>query len=72
MTVRNEHDDDLEPEVNVGAEIETEEFEEADDEEEGILPDADATNSSDGIDEPSVPAGDDDEEALLSVDALGG
>ena len=31
MTARNEHDDDLEPEVVEGAEFETEKYEEEDD-----------------------------------------
>lgn len=56
MTARDEHDDDLEPEVVEGAEIETERYEEAEDDEDvaaeasspsrtdggKILPDADA------------------------------
>jgi len=59
---RNEHDDDLEPEVIEGAEIETETYEETDDEE-GILPRADVMNSSDRAEEPSIPADAGDEEA---------
>ena len=62
MAARNEHDDDLEPEVIEGAEIETEKYEEADDEE-GSSPGTDVTNSSDRAEEPSIPADAGDEEA---------
>jgi hypothetical protein len=62
MAARNEHDDDLEPEVIEGAEIETEEYEEADDEQ-GIAPGTDVTNSSDRAEEPGIPGDAGDEEA---------
>jgi hypothetical protein len=62
MTGCNEHDDDLEPEVIEGAEIETEEYEQADDEQ-GIAPVTDVTNSPDRAEEPSIPADAGEEEA---------
>ena len=62
MTAVDEHADDLEPEVNEGAEIETEQYEEGDDEE-GILPETEVTKSFDPDHEHRVPA-DADEETL--------
>ncbi len=54
MTAGDEHADDLEPEVNEGAEIETERYEEGENEE-GILPGTVVTDSSDR-DEDRIPA----------------
>ena len=54
MTAGDEHADDLEPEVNEGAEIETERYEEGENEE-GILPGTEVTDSSDR-DEDRIPA----------------
>jgi hypothetical protein len=62
MIACNEHDDDREPEVIEGAEIETETYGEADDEE-GMLPGTDVTNSSDRSREPGIPADAEDQEA---------
>jgi hypothetical protein len=45
MSAHDEHEDDLEPEVTEGAEIETEKYEEAEDQEE-IAPETDVTNPS--------------------------
>jgi hypothetical protein len=47
MPPTDEHDDDLEPEVEDDAAIETERYGEVDDDEE-IMPEADVTNQSDG------------------------
>jgi hypothetical protein len=55
MTAGDEHADDLEPEVNEGAEIETERYEEGDDDE-GIPPGAEATESSDRDHKHRIPA----------------
>ena len=45
MAMRDEHDDDLDPEVIEGSEIETEKFEQAEDEE-GSAPTAGVADSS--------------------------
>lgn len=61
MTPRDEHDDDLESEVIEGAEIETEKYDEADEEEE-IPPGSDVTNSVDRARESRIPSDAEEEE----------
>jgi hypothetical protein len=52
MTTHDEHDDDLEPEVIEGAAIETEQYEEAD--EEDIAPEMDTTNPTPSTERGSI------------------
>ncbi len=57
----DEHDDDLDSEVVEGAEIETEKFEQAEDEEE-VAPMTRVTNPSRSVEEGRMPAGATEEE----------
>ncbi len=57
----DEHDDDLDSEVVEGAEIETEKFEQAEDEEE-VAPMTRVTNPSRSVEEGRMPAGAKEEE----------
>ncbi|PYQ76173.1 MAG: hypothetical protein DMG01_17455 [Acidobacteria bacterium] len=61
MTMPDEHDDDLDSEVVEGAEIETEKFEQAEDEEE-VAPMTRVTNPSRSVEEGRMPAGATEEE----------
>ncbi|PYQ71202.1 MAG: hypothetical protein DMG04_21950 [Acidobacteria bacterium] len=61
MTMPDEHDDDLDSEVVEGAEIETEKFEQAEDEEE-VAPMTRVTNPSRSVEEGRMPAGAKEEE----------
>lgn len=61
MTMPDEHDDDLDSEVIEGAEIETEKFEQAEDEEE-VAPMTRVTNPSRSVEEGRMPAGAKEEE----------
>jgi hypothetical protein len=60
MATQNEHDDDLEPVVNEGAEIETENWDAEDHEESG--PGNEATNPFGGAEQGTPSAGADQEE----------
>jgi len=61
MSMPDEHDDDLDAAVIEGAEIETEKFEQAEDEEE-VAPMTGVTNSSRSVEEGRMPAGAREEE----------
>ena len=61
MTMPDEHDDDLDSEVVEGAEIESEKFEQAEDEEE-VAPMTRVTNPSRSVEEGRMPAGATEEE----------
>ena len=64
----DEHDDDLEPEVEEDAAIETERYDQADDEE--IAPGADVTNRSEGQPRDDVEADRDEESEDEASDSL--
>jgi hypothetical protein len=69
MSADHEHDDDLEPEVIEGAEIETEQYE-APEDEEGILPGTDPTHLSDRPSEVGIPAAADVEKPDEASDTI--
>ena len=55
MNTNDEHDDDLEPEVNAGAEVETENYREIEDEDESEVADQPSPPSH-GAGEKAIPA----------------
>ena len=65
MNPRNEHNDDLEPEVNEGDEIETVRYPGEEDVEKSE-PERDLTNQSDPVQEPETGAGPDENESESS------